>query len=467
LSSRTDSLWGRLRADGSLRAQFLHGFGGSVGLHELEGASSLSENHDRLRGRSVLIATRDQLTAALALIELDGIASRLVLCPPARSMTEIRGIAVAAEADALIFDEGGANYGSESLGVVVECSPELKPMHLRHERRQSSEWILLTSGTTVAPKLVSHTLASLAGHVDQRDGSGGDAIWSTFDDIRRHGGLQILLSALLGGGSLVMSDPEESIRGFLRRASASGVTHFAGTPSHWRRVLMSESAQLISPSYIRLSGEIADQALLDDLRAAYPAAAIVHAFASTETGLAFEVTDGLAGFPESVLSQQSADVEIMIEDGCLLIRSAQTATRYLGHNAGPLRRDDEFVDTQDVVELRDGRYYFIGRRDETINVGGLECHPQEIESIINRHPMVQMSLAKAGRSSSLGSVIVAEVVLNADPESVPYEVDRETVSNEILESCRRSLSAHKVPATIRIVTSLDIAPSGKLQRPVP
>ena len=30
----------------------------------------------------MLVATRDQLTAALALIELDGIARRLVLCPP-------------------------------------------------------------------------------------------------------------------------------------------------------------------------------------------------------------------------------------------------------------------------------------------------------------------------------------------------------------------------------------------------
>ena len=35
-----------------------------------------------LRGRSVLIAVEDQLTAGLALLELDGVARRLVLLPP-------------------------------------------------------------------------------------------------------------------------------------------------------------------------------------------------------------------------------------------------------------------------------------------------------------------------------------------------------------------------------------------------
>jgi acyl-coenzyme A synthetase/AMP-(fatty) acid ligase len=343
--------------------------------------------------------------------------------------------------------------------------PHLRSIDAQEERRQSTEWVLLTSGTTGAPKLVSHSLTSLAGDMQNPNALGRDTIWSTFYDIRRYGGLQILLRALLSGGSLVMSDPEESIRDFLKRASASGVTHITGTPSHWRRVLMSGSAQLISPSYVRLSGEIADQPLLDNLRATYPMAAIVHAFASTEAGLAFEVTDGLAGFPERVVRQHNCDIEIMIEHGSLLIRSSQTATRYLNHDADPLRREDGFVDTQDMVELRDGRFYFIGRRGGIINVGGLKCHPEEIESIINRHPMVQMSLVKARKSPVLGAVVIADVVLNSDADLDPYDVARESVSNEIMESCRRSLSAYKAPATIRIVASLDVAPSGKLQRP--
>ena len=452
-------------AAGPLRRRLLRGFAASVTLSDLDGASSLSEHRDTLRGRSVLIATQQQLTAALTLIELDGIAARLVLCPSGRSLAEIRLIALEAEANALIVDEPGELYGSANLGTVVQCSPSAKPIDAQEERRQSTEWVLLTSGTTGAPKLVSHSLASLAGDMQNPNALGRDTIWSTFYDIRRYGGLQILLRALLSGGSLVMSDPEESIRDFLKRASASGVTHITGTPSHWRRVLMSGSAQLISPSYVRLSGEIADQPLLDNLRAIYPMAAIVHAFASTEAGLAFEVTDGLAGFPENLVSRGNTDVDIKIEDGSLLIRSSRTATCYLNRDSNSLRREDGFVETHDLVELRNGRYYFVGRRGGIINVGGQKCHPEEIESVINLHPMVHMSLVKARKSPLLGSVVVADVVLNSDADLDPYDVAREAVSNEIMESCRRSLSAYKVPATIRIVASLDVAPSGKLHRP--
>ena len=49
----------------------------------------------------------------------------------------------------------------------------------------------------------------------------------------------------------------------------------------------------IAPRYVRLSGEIADQAILDSLRARFPQASVGHAYASTEAGVAFEVNDGL------------------------------------------------------------------------------------------------------------------------------------------------------------------------------
>ena len=132
-----------------MRRRLLRGFAASVTLSDLDGASSLSEHRDTLRGRSVLIATQQQLTAALALIELDGIAARLVLCPPGRPLAEIRLIALEAEANALIVDEPGELYGSANLGTVVQCSPSVKPIDAQEERRQSTEWVLLTDRKSV------------------------------------------------------------------------------------------------------------------------------------------------------------------------------------------------------------------------------------------------------------------------------------------------------------------------------
>ena len=46
--------------------------------------------------------------------------------------------------------------------------------------------------------------------------------------MRRYGGLQIFLRALLDGGSLVLSSAQESTGDFLTRAGAEGVTHIPG-----------------------------------------------------------------------------------------------------------------------------------------------------------------------------------------------------------------------------------------------
>jgi hypothetical protein len=73
---------------------------------------------------------------------------------------------------------------------------------------------------------------------------------------------------------------------------------------------MSSSVDRLMPRYIRLSGEMADKAILDNLHTAYPEARIVHAFASTEAGLAFEVPDGLAGFPASLIGMMDSGVEM-------------------------------------------------------------------------------------------------------------------------------------------------------------
>ena len=261
---------------------------------------------------------------------------------------------------------------------------------------------------------------------------------------------------------MVLSSAQESTADFLIRAGAHGVTHISGTPSHWRRALMSPSVRRITPRYVRLSGEIADQAILDHLRAFFPNAGITHAFASTEAGVAFDVGDGLAGFPASLIGRQNADVEMKVEDGSLRIRSARTASRYLGHEDGPLADRDGFVDTGDMLERRGDRYHFVGRRGGIINVGGSKVHPEEVEAVINGHPHVRMSLVRTRKNPITGALVVADVVLREEPEAANGRVAE--LEHEIMQRCRETLARHKVPAAIRFVSALAVTPSGKLVR---
>jgi acyl-coenzyme A synthetase/AMP-(fatty) acid ligase len=454
------SLWDALNCAAPLNGRFLGAAGACVSLDNLRSASSLDAPLERLRGRSVMIATRDQLTAALALIELDAVARRLVLCTPDLSSEYLPLVAAAAEVDTVVSDQAEPQIGVSWPGSYVRSSSILTPTHCARVGKLRTEWILLTSGTTGPPKMVVHTLASLTGAIRQAGGTANQVVWGTFYDVRRYGGLQIFLRALLDGRSMVLSSAAESTEDFLMRAAAGGVTHISGTPSHWRRALMSPAARKIAPRYVRLSGEIADQAILDHLRGFYRGARIVHAFATTEAGLAFEVDDGQAGFPARLVGNGSGDVEMRIEDGSLRIRSARNAERYLAGSES-IADKNGFIDTRDMVELVGDRYYFAGRRDGIINVGGLKVHPEEVESVINSHPNVRMSLVKSRKNPITGAVVVAEVVVKFEPCS---SGDTARLKHEILDTCHRELASHKVPVTIHFVPTLDFAASGKLAR---
>ena len=458
----TASLWESLNRAGLERDRSLWASDTTVALSELATGSALGGRLGELRGRSVLVSTSDQLAAALALIEIDGIARRLVLCPSDLDPAHLPYVVATAEIDAIVTDQPRDLSG---LGVacVVQCERTIRTAAVDRAAQHDTEWILFTSGTTGVPKMVVHTLATLTGAIKPAGSLAGPVVWATFYDIRRYGGLQIFLRALLGGGSLLLSASGEAVAAFLMRARDHGVTHITGTPTHWRRALMSPAARAMSPVYARLSGEIADQPVIDHLQSTFPRATVAHAFASTEAGVAFEVTDGHAGFPATFVARHGGDVDLRIDADTLRIRSARTALRYLGNPSETLLDAEGFVDTGDVVERRGDRYYFAGRRGGIINVGGLKIHPEEVEAVINRHPGVRMSLVTARKNPITGAIVAAEVVL-ADNEQAFDAVGVENTKAEILATCRSALAAHKVPASIRVVRSLDVTPSGKLGR---
>lgn len=436
----------------------------SVDLGELRTGSCFYKRIDCLRGRSVLIATQSQLAAAIALVELDGVAGRLILCPPDLSADHMSAIMARADVTAIVSDRQGSDIAQPGMDILTLRTSRIVPAS-QPARDTATDWILLTSGTAGVPKMVVHTLSTLMGAIDSEHAPKTCSTWATFYDVRRYGGLQILLRSLAGGGSMVMSGTGQPPADFLAEAIARGVTRMSGTPSHWRRVLMSPAARQNAPDYIRLSGEIADQAILDSLKAFFPHAQIAHAFASTEAGVAFEVQDGLPGFPAALLDRDDGCMRMKLEEGSLRIQSPRAARRYLG-NEGALRDEDGFVDTGDMIERRGDRCYFVGRRGGIINVGGLKVHPEEIEAVINRHPCIELSRVAARRNPITGAIVVAEVVVRTSQSSTASPREIEALKMDIVAFCRQGLPPHKVPSAIRIVPSLEVAASGKLVRAV-
>jgi acyl-coenzyme A synthetase/AMP-(fatty) acid ligase len=429
-----------------------------VSLTDILSQTCLDGRLGELSGRSVLVSMSGQLMAALAVIELDGIARRMLLCPPDLNPDHVSALIDDAEIDAIVTDEP-LRWSDAGIYLIVGARLPKRSIKVAKTER-ATEWLMLTSGTSGVPKIVGHTLEGLSGAI-VADGParGTPPVWATFYDIRRYGGLQIFLRAIIGGGSMVLSQSGEALADHVARLAARGVTHISGTPSHWRKLLMSGSAVGFAPRYVRLSGEIADQAVLDGLTQAFPDASVGHAYASTEAGVGFAVNDGREGFPASLVGPNNDGVEMRVVDGSLRIRSKRAAHSYVGRQAAALTDAEGFVDTGDMVELRDDRYYFVGRRGGIINIGGLKVHPEEIEAVINRHAEVRMSRAKSRRSPITGSIVVADVILTTGSAERAKEI-----REEILTNCRASLASHKVPAVIRFVDALDVTPAGKLAR---
>ena len=452
-------------ADAGSASRWLWGLDSCVRVETLVGESRLDVDAADLAGASVLLATRDPLATAVALVELDGIAGRLVIGTPDLGADHLPRVLERGMVDAIITD---AAEHPKVIGVgrpVFGCSLDGpgRPRRRVPNETRTTEWVLLTSGTTGAPKLVVHTLATLSGAIAPAQPPQPDLVWGTFYDIRRYGGMQILMRALLGGGSFVVSGAGEPAADYLSRLSEHRATHVSGTATHWRRALMCPAARAIHPRYVRLSGEIADQAILNSLRAFYPDARVAHAFASTEAGLAFEVNDGFEGFPASLLDGDGP-VEARIADGSLRIRSRRAALGYLDGTCQPIGDSDGFVDTGDMIEQRGDRCLFLGRRTGVINVGGNKVYPEEVEAAINRHPAVRMTLVRPRRSPITGALVAADIVLNDGTAEVGTSDAVAALRQEILALCRATLAAYKIPASLRFVPALDVAAAGKLSR---
>src|SRR3984885_10888525 len=105
--------------------RFLFDRNACVRIGDLAGGTALVCQVETLAGRSVLLATGGQLTTALALIELDGIARRLAILPPDADPDHFAAIVAGADIDAVVVDPSSAASGAFDLPVRVVCAPTI------------------------------------------------------------------------------------------------------------------------------------------------------------------------------------------------------------------------------------------------------------------------------------------------------------------------------------------------------
>src|SRR5262249_6738355 len=152
---------------------------------------------------------------------------------------------------------------------------------------------------TGLPKWAAHGIAALTARMT--GGKGERARWLLTFNPGSFAGVQVILSAMVGGHELVAAPYGASVADMADLAVTQGVTHISGTPTFWRAFLMALGDRTVPLKAVTLGGEAADQGLLDALKARFPSASLRHIYATTEAGTVFSVADGCAGFPAAWL----------------------------------------------------------------------------------------------------------------------------------------------------------------------
>ena len=114
-----------------------------------------------------------------------------------------------------------------------------------------------------------------------------------------------------------------------------------------------------------------------------------------------------------------------------------------------------FLTADYASKTKDGLIKVEGRSKSVINISGLKVFPEEVEAVLEMIPEIKQARVGSSPHPLLGQIIEAEVVLH-DGAKIDVE--------DVLTYCKKRLSAFKAPQRLKVVESLPMTGSGKLQR---
>jgi acyl-coenzyme A synthetase/AMP-(fatty) acid ligase len=285
----------------------------------------------------------------------------------------------------------------------------------------------LTSGTTGKPKEITHSYESYTKNIKIREDL-KNIIWGLTYDYKKIAGSQVILQSYLNGGKIVNLYGKNKDE-ILELIEKYHVTHISATPTFYRLIL--QNKPIFNVIQVTLGGEPTDSNLIKKIKEMFPNSSITNIYASTEFGALFSSKNEYFE-----ISNKNNDW-IKIFDNHIFVF-----------------RDNEWIDTCDVVEIVDkNKFKIIGRENNMINVGGVKINPIHVENIINSLEYVSNCRVFGKSNSITGMVVFADVVLK-----------NEITTNEIKSDLINKLNKYEMPLKINIVQEIERNTTGKIIR---
>jgi benzoate-CoA ligase len=188
---------------------------------------------------------------------------------------------------------------------------------------------------------------------------------------------------------------------------------------------------------------------------------ICHIFLSNRFG---EVRPGstgkaVAGYQMRLLDDDGNPVNAG-QIGNLMVSGGSIASSYWNQREETRHNmlGEWFVTGDRYLMDADGYYYFRGRSDDMLRVGGKWLAPGEVEKTINQHPAVAESAVVGYQDKDELFKPYAFVVLN------PAVQPTDNLQQDIQQFVRDRIAAYKYPRWIELVDNIPKTAGGKIQR---
>ncbi|MGV9799209.1 class I adenylate-forming enzyme family protein [Mycobacterium sp. NPDC003449] len=340
--------------------------------------------------------------------------------------------------------------------------------------------ILFTSGSSGTPKAVELSVRALivnqqnilvrSGRLPIADGSGAELRTSVLSTPLFHvGGSSRLLTTLLTGGRLVLTEGRFDATEVLRLIESERAHSWGGVPTMAIRVLEHpdfESYDLTSLESLPIGGAPLPPDLARRVTSKLPQLrdrGLANTWGMTETG-GFATVAGTAVLRErpGTVGKPYPVVELRIDDadetgsGEILVRSPTVMLRYVGVEDGALT-DDGWLRTGDVGHLDDDGYLYVGgRRKDIIIRGGENISCPQVEQHLLTHPSVAEAAAFGIPHDDLGEELVA---------AITCRTGRTVDAQALREHCAGKLAYFAIPTRWHIsAASLPTLAGDKLDK---
>lgn len=334
--------------------------------------------------------------------------------------------------------------------------------------------LIYTSGTTGEPKGVMHSANTLMSNIvpyaeRMRLGS-SDVVLMASPMAHQTGFMYGLLMPVMLQGSVVLQDIWDPARA-ADLVRELGVTFtMASTPflTDLAKTVEQSGAPIPSLRTFLCAGAPIPGPLVERARKAL-GAKVVSAWGMTENGAVTTTrlddddersfnTDGcpLPGVEIKIVDAQGQPMPVG-QPGRLLLRSCSNFGGYLKRHELNDTDADGWFDTGDLARVDERGYIRItGRSKDVIIRGGENIPVVEIESLLYRHPAIELVAIVAYPDERLGERACAVVVPKADQTLTLQDVV------EYLKS--KNVAMQYIPEKLLIVDQMPATPSGKIQK---